>query len=89
MWNLVVFAVIGLLIGGTARLLYPDRRALQVLGTMLISIAGALVGGVFSWIWWSDIEGEFHTGNFTLAVLGAIVAVVAWAAVAYQRRLHR
>jgi uncharacterized membrane protein YeaQ/YmgE (transglycosylase-associated protein family) len=56
---------------------------------MLISIAGALVGGVFSWIWWSDIEGEFHTGNFTLAVLGAIVAVVAWAAVAYQRRLHR
>jgi hypothetical protein len=32
MWNLPVFAVIGLLTGAAARLLYPGRRSTHILG---------------------------------------------------------
>jgi len=89
MWNLLVFAVIGLVIGGAARLLYPERRFTHVAGTMLIGIVGAVLGGMFSWILWPDVEGEFHTGNLAISVVGATIAIASWAGVAYQRRLRR
>jgi uncharacterized membrane protein YeaQ/YmgE (transglycosylase-associated protein family) len=88
MWNLLVFAVLGLLTGAAARLLYPGRRSTHVLGTMVIGMVGAVVGGMISWIWWAAEDGEFHTGNLTLSVLGAITVIVLWAGVAYQRRLR-
>ena len=87
MWNLLVFAVIGLLTGAAARLLYPGRRSTHILGTMLIGLIGAVVGGLMSWIWWPAVDGEFHTGNLILSVLGAAIVIALWAGVAYTRRL--
>lgn len=88
MENMVVFAAIGLLTGAAARLLYPGRRSLHILGTLLIGISGAMVGGMISWSWWPAVDGAFHTGNLGLSVLGAMVAIVLWAGVAYQRSLR-
>jgi len=88
MWNLLVFAVIGLLMGAAARLLYPGRRFTHILGTMLIGMIGGAVGGMISWIWWPAVDGEFHTGNLTLSVLGAMIVIVLWAGVSYKRRLR-
>ena len=88
MWNLLVFAVIGLLTGAAARLLYPDRRSTHVLGTMVLGIIGAVVGGVISWSWWPVVDGEFQTGNLILSVLGAMMVIVIWAFVAYRGRLR-
>ena len=87
MWNLLVFAVIGLLTGAAARLLYPGRRSTHILGTMLIGIIGAVVGGMISWSWWPAVDGEFHTGNLILSVLGAMIVIALWAGVAYKRSL--
>ena len=87
MWNLFVFAVIGLLAGAAARLMYPGRRSTHVLGTMLIGMIGAVVGGMISWVWWPAVDGEFHTGNLILAVLGAAIVIALWAGVAYKRNL--
>jgi len=87
MWNLLVFAVIGLLTGAAARLLYPGRRSTDVLGTMLIGSVGAVLGGMISWIWWPGVDGEFHTGNLIWSVLGAAIVIALWAAVAYKRSL--
>ena len=89
MWNLLVFAVIGMLTGAAARLLYPDRRSTHILGTMLIGAIGAVVGGMISWGWWRAVEGEFHTGNLILSVLGAVLVIMLWAGVAYKRNLRR
>ena len=88
MGNLIVFAVIGLLIGAAARLLYPGRRSMHILGTMLIGMIGAVGGGMMSWMWWPAVDGQFHTGNLILAVLGATIVIVLWAGVAYQRSLR-
>jgi uncharacterized membrane protein YeaQ/YmgE (transglycosylase-associated protein family) len=54
---------------------------------MLIGIIGAVIGGMISWIWWPVEDGEFHTGNLILSVLGAMMVIVLWAGVAYQRSL--
>ena len=56
---------------------------------MFIGIVGAVLGGMFSWILWPDVEGEFHTGNLAISVVGATIAIASWAGVAYQRRLRR
>jgi len=89
MENFLVFAAIGLLTGSAARLLYPGRRFIHVLGTMFVGGFGAVVGGALSWNWWPAEVGDFHTGNLVVSVLGAAVAIVLWVGVGYQRSFHR
>ena len=55
---------------------------------MLIGIIGAVVGGMISWTWWPAVDGEFHTGNLILSVLGAMMVIMLWAGVAYKRSLR-
>lgn len=88
MWNILVFAVIGLLAGAAARLLYPGRRSMHILGTMFIGMVGAVVGGMMSWSWWPAVDNEFQTGNLIMSVLGAMLAIALWAGVAYKRNLR-
>jgi uncharacterized membrane protein YeaQ/YmgE (transglycosylase-associated protein family) len=87
MWNLIVFAAIGLLAGAAARLFFPGRRTSRILITMIIGMIGALGGGMFSWIWWPLVDGEFHSGNLIMSILAATIAIVVGAGVAYQRSL--
>ena len=63
MLNLLVFAVIGLLVGSAARLFYPGRQALHIFGTLLLGMIGAVVGGMFSWNYWPASENQFDAGN--------------------------
>jgi uncharacterized membrane protein YeaQ/YmgE (transglycosylase-associated protein family) len=87
MWNLIIFAVIGLFTGAAARLAYPGRRSTRIAGTMLIGIFGAVLGGMISWIWWPNVDGELHTGNFILSVLAAMAVIAFSAGLAYKRSL--
>lgn len=88
MENFLVFAVIGLLTGAAARLLYPGRQSTHILGTILIGISGAVVGGMISWSWWPTVDGAFHTGNLILSVLGAMIVIVLHAGIVYKRSLR-
>ena len=65
--------VIGIVIGILARLLLPGRQPIGVWMTILLGIAGALVGGIVA----SAIgEGDIWELNF----IGTIVGIVAAAA---------
>ena len=75
LWSLLVFAVVGLLVGAASRLLYPDRQAGHVLGSLLLGLGGALSGGAISWFQWPYEETYFHTGNLILALLGATLFI--------------
>jgi uncharacterized membrane protein YeaQ/YmgE (transglycosylase-associated protein family) len=88
MWNLIIFAVIGLLAGTAARLFYPGRRPTRILATMTIGLVGAVGGGMISWIWWPFVDGEFHSGNLIISILAAAIAIVLGAGVAYQRNFR-
>jgi uncharacterized membrane protein YeaQ/YmgE (transglycosylase-associated protein family) len=62
--------VVGLIIGALARLIKPGKQSMSILATMLLGVAGALIGGL--------IAGLLGTGGiFELNVLGFILAVVA------------
>ena len=62
--------VIGLVIGAIARLIKPGRQKLGLLWTLLLGLAGALIGGL--------IASFLGTGDiFELNFIGFVVAVIA------------
>jgi uncharacterized membrane protein YeaQ/YmgE (transglycosylase-associated protein family) len=62
--------VIGIVIGVLARLVLPGRQRIGVGLTILLGIAGALVGGI--------VASAIGTGDiFELNILGTIVGIVA------------
>lgn len=88
MSNLLVFGLVGLLAGTAARMFYPQRQALRILGTLVLGILGGLGGGMFSWIYWPSVDGQFQSGNLVLSFLGAMAAILIAAAVGYVRSLN-
>ncbi|MBW0118434.1 GlsB/YeaQ/YmgE family stress response membrane protein [Pseudonocardia abyssalis] len=67
---MIGFIVAGLVIGALARLIKPGKQRLSVVATLLLGLAGSVIGGV--------IANLLGTGDiFELNVLGFIVAVVA------------
>ncbi len=66
---MIGFIVAGVTIGALARLIKPGPQHLSLLATLLIGLAGSIVGGI--------IANLLGTGDiFELNVLGFIVAVV-------------
>jgi uncharacterized membrane protein YeaQ/YmgE (transglycosylase-associated protein family) len=67
---MIGFIVAGLVIGALARLVRPGRQHLSIVATLLLGLAGSVIGGV--------IANLLGTGDiFELNVIGFIVAVVA------------
>jgi uncharacterized membrane protein YeaQ/YmgE (transglycosylase-associated protein family) len=85
MMNLIVFAVIGLLAGASARMLYPRRQPMHILGTMALGAIGGVLGGVISWSNWPEVENQFQAGNLVVSILGALVVITVGASVSYAR----
>lgn len=85
MKNIIVFAVIGLLAGGAARLLYPRRQPWRVLGTLTLGAAGSIIGGVISWAAWPEVDNQFQSGNLVVSAVGALLALAFGAALSYAR----
>jgi uncharacterized membrane protein YeaQ/YmgE (transglycosylase-associated protein family) len=84
---LIVFAVIGLFVGAASRLLYPGREPLRILGTLLLGAVGGVLGGMISWAAWPEPVGSFYSAALLASLLGAALAIVAWAFIAYWRRI--
>ena len=51
-WDLIGALVIGLLVGLLARFLVPGRDPMGCIGTSLLGVAGAFVGGIISRFIW-------------------------------------
>lgn len=67
---MIGFIVAGLIIGALARLLKPGKQNLGLLATLLLGLAGSVIGGV--------VANLLGTGDiFELNVLGFIIAVIA------------
>jgi uncharacterized membrane protein YeaQ/YmgE (transglycosylase-associated protein family) len=66
---MIGFIIAGLIIGALARLVKPGKQHLGLLATLLLGLAGSVVGGVVA-----SLLGTGHI--FELNVLGFIVAVI-------------
>ncbi|MDQ0620193.1 GlsB/YeaQ/YmgE family stress response membrane protein [Arthrobacter globiformis] len=67
---MIGFIIAGLVIGALARLIKPGRQNLGIVATLLLGLAGSVIGGV--------VASLLGTGDiFELNFLGFIVAVIA------------
>ena len=65
---MIGFIVFGLFVGAVARLLVPGRQSLSIWMTLLLGLAGSVVGGV--------VANVLGTGDvFELNILGSVVAI--------------
>jgi uncharacterized membrane protein YeaQ/YmgE (transglycosylase-associated protein family) len=87
MWNLIGWAVLGLVAGALAKLIYPGTQGGGIFSTMLLGIVGAFVGGT---LYTLIMKGTFTlapvaTGtlipSLIFAVLGSMVAIFLWSLV--------
>ena len=71
--GILSWIIFGLIAGALAKWIMPGRDPGGCFITILIGIAGAMVGGFIGRaIGWGSVEASFEIKNFALAVVGAI-----------------
>lgn len=79
---IVAWLVIGLVIGGLARLLVPGRQHIGILLTILIGVAAAIVAGIVT----TAVIGAGHSAiTFVVALIAAALLVSAFTTRGYGR----
>lgn len=84
--SVIAWILLGLVAGALAKMLMPGRDPGGILVTILLGIAGAIVGG-FLWnvFTGNDSYGDFDIGGILIAVLGAIILLWAYRALVVNR----
>jgi len=66
--DLLLYIVVGLVVGGLARLLMPGRDPIGIIGTLVVGIVGAIVGG-YAWrALFGNSEGVEWIGSILVAM---------------------
>ena len=77
--NILAWIVLGLIAGAIAKAIYPGYQSGGILGTMLLGIIGAFVGGtLYNLLTTGTLAisaAGLSIGGIFVAVLGAIVAL--------------
>ena len=83
--NILAWIVLGLIAGAIAKAIYPGNQGGGILGTMVLGIIGAFVGGsLFTFLTTGTLaltSAGLSLGGILVAVLGAIVALFIYYAV--------
>ena len=83
--NILLWILFGLIVGAIAKLIMPGRDPGGIIITILLGIAGSLIGG-----WLGQTLGLYQPGEsagFIMAVIGAIVVLVLYRLL-IRRRSH-
>lgn len=83
--DILAWIVLGLIAGAIAKALYPGNQGGGILGTMLLGIIGAFIGGsLYSFLTTGTLvvsSAGLSLGGIVVAVLGAIIALFIYYAV--------
>ncbi|MEW5858423.1 MAG: GlsB/YeaQ/YmgE family stress response membrane protein [Cyanobacteriota bacterium] len=80
--NIIAWIVLGLIAGAIAKAIYPGHQGGGILGTIVLGIIGAFVGGTLGF-WLQTGTLALGTAPFSLygiivSVIGALIAVFLW-----------
>lgn len=83
--NILAWIVLGLIAGAIAKAIYPGRQGGGILGTLILGVIGAFVGGtLYSFLTTGSFalaSAGLSIGGIVVAVLGALVALFIYYAV--------
>ena len=82
MMNLIGQLIFGLIVGAIAKLLMPGRDPGGIIVTMLIGLAGALIGTLFGRALWG---GPGYSAGWVTSILGAVFLLWAYRAIVARR----
>ena len=84
--GIIGWIVLGLLAGAIAKAILPGDDPGGIIVTMLIGIVGAVVGGfIASALNIGDLDEFFDIGTWIIAILGSLLLLVAYRAIAGRR----
>jgi uncharacterized membrane protein YeaQ/YmgE (transglycosylase-associated protein family) len=84
MLHIIWIMIIGLIVGALAKLIMPGRDPGGVLVTMLLGIAGSLVGGFIGRL--LGLYGPNEGAGFIVSTLGAILLLALYRLLITHRR---
>ncbi|MBF2025809.1 MAG: GlsB/YeaQ/YmgE family stress response membrane protein [Oscillatoriales cyanobacterium C42_A2020_001] len=83
--NILAWIVLGLIAGAIAKAIYPGYQSGSILGTMVLGIVGAFVGGtLYEFLTTGTLTltaASFSFGGLLVAVLGAVIALFLYYAI--------
>ncbi|MFC4058969.1 GlsB/YeaQ/YmgE family stress response membrane protein [Planomonospora corallina] len=85
---MIGFIVAGLVIGALARLLKPGKQHLGLLATLLLGLAGSVIGGTVASLLGTGDIFELNVLGFVVAVIAAVALIGVAEAVAGRRERH-
>src|SRR3954447_3887831 len=82
----MAWIIFGLVAGAIAKALMPGRDPGGLIVTMLLGIAGAVVGGFIGRaLWGSSGANDWSLGSFALAIVGAIILLAIYRMIVGRR----
>lgn len=82
--SIIGWLILGLVAGALARLLVPGRDPIGLIGTILLGMAGSLVGGFLA-----DLLFDDEAIGLFGSVVGAVLVLLAYNALTRNRGLAR
>jgi uncharacterized membrane protein YeaQ/YmgE (transglycosylase-associated protein family) len=90
--NLISWLILGAIAGYIAGFLVKGDESFGVIGHIVLGIVGALVGGFLASALFNvrdPLQGALDISTIVIAVIGAVIAVVAWGMISGRGRSGR
>jgi len=70
--------VVGFVVGVLARFFYPGAVEMNWVMTTVLGIAGSILGGLLSGIFFKSPDGNFHPAGWVMSIVGAVILIWAY-----------
>ena len=82
--SILGWLILGLICGVIARLLVPGRDPMGWVATIVLGLAGSVIGGLIAYALHLGTE-PYEPGGWILSIIGATLALLGWYWVAGRR----
>lgn len=86
---MIGFIIAGLVIGALARLIKPGKQNLGLFATLLLGLAGSVIGGVIASLLGTGDIFELNFLGFIVAVIAAVLLIGVAESLAGRRKVGR